>query len=212
MISPARSQSLRWIEVTIWVLAGVLLTSFGTAQVLSAAAQQQAIAAVRFAGSTPDQSLWSGSRVRRYEAARVDASAAPVLGILSAPSIGLEAAVFDGATDRNLNLGIARVEGTAKVGERGNLGIAGHRDGYFRALRNIAKGDELQLETVDGDWTYRVVDIFVVDPDDVYVLEAGTEQTITLITCYPFYFVGNAPRRFIVRAVAESTVFSNETS
>ncbi|HMK72412.1 MAG TPA: class D sortase, partial [Myxococcaceae bacterium] len=92
------------------------------------------------------------------------------------------------------------VEGTARPGEPGNIGIAGHRDGFFRGLKDVRPGDALELAIPGGSRTYRIDRIRVVKPQDVRDLEPTTIPTVTLITCYPFYFVGSAPERYIVRA------------
>jgi sortase A len=86
-------------------------------------------------------------------------------------------------------------------GQPGNIGISGHRDTLFRPLRNIRQDDIITLTAVAGDFRYRVVSISIVSPSDVGVLDPSTHEVLTLVTCYPFYFVGAAPERFIVRAV-----------
>jgi len=91
--------------------------------------------------------------------------------------------------------------GHRSTGTDGNSGIAGHRDGFFRGLKDIATGDWIELETLSGKEVYRVEQTWVVDPEDVSVLDPTPRRALTLVTCYPFYFVGAAPRRFIVRAV-----------
>jgi sortase A len=102
-----------------------------------------------------------------------------------------------------MNRGVGRIRGTAQLDVEGNLGIAGHRDGFFRGLKDVAVGDRIELQTTGGLTTYSVDSILIVDPDDVFVLDPTTDQTITLVTCYPFYYVGHAPKRFIVKAKAE---------
>jgi sortase A len=104
----------------------------------------------------------------------------------------------------NLNRGLGWIEGTAPPGGKGNSGIAGHRDGFFRPLKDIALNDVIDLKTHDGMHRFVVQDLQIVDPSNVSVLDPSREPTITLVTCYPFYFVGSAPKRFIVRAVAPS--------
>jgi len=116
-----------------------------------------------------------------------------------------------------LNRAVGHIEDTAKPGEKGNVGIAGHRDGFFRGLKDVVKGDTMELETTSGKETYRVDDIrivkpedvgvldpTIVKPEDVGVLDPTSEPVITLVACYPFYFVGHAPERYIVRAVRQS--------
>ena len=154
-----------------------------------------------------DQTLWSESRIKHHSTALAQERHDDALGILSVPAIDLEVAIFEGTSDRALNLGIGRVAGTAHVGEPDNLALAGHRDGFFRGLKNIDIGDELILETGDKKERYQVTDFFVVAPEDVHVLEQSGEPMITLITCYPFYVLGHAPKRFIVRAKLQEKIF-----
>ena len=150
--------------------------------------------------ATPDQSLWSAVRVNAWRKALLDPAPAP-LAVLRIPKIRLEVAVLPGTDDRTLDRAVGHIDGTAMPGTNGNLGIAGHRDGFFRGLKDIAPGDAIQIDTLQGTDVYRVDRTWVVDPDDVSVLDPTPTRTLTLVTCYPFYFVGSAPRRFIVRAV-----------
>jgi len=109
--------------------------------------------------------------------------------------------VREGIDGRTLNLAIGHIPSTALPGRPGNVGLAAHRDTLFRGLKDVRQDDEITLSTLDRDYTYRVVSYKVVKPTAVDVLEPITgEETLTLVTCYPFYFVGNAPNRFIVRA------------
>jgi sortase A len=153
----------------------------------------------------PDYALWSKERVKAYEESLAQGASLP-LGILRIPKIGLEVAVLDGTDDLTLNRGVGHIEDTAKPGETGNVGIAGHRDGFFRGLKDIAKGDTMEIETLAGTDTYRITGIWIVKPEDVQVLDPTPEPSVTLVACYPFYFVGHAPQRYIVRGVRESRV------
>jgi sortase A len=126
------------------------------------------------------------------------------LGIFEIPRLELELPIYDGATDLHMDRGIARIDGTAMPGhDEGNLGIAGHRDGYFRVLKDIRFGDEISVTTSAGKQTYVVEQLMIVDPSVVDVLHRTPTPTITLVTCYPFYFVGHAPQRFIVQAALQ---------
>ena len=109
--------------------------------------------------------------------------------------------MLPGTDDFVLNRAVGYIEGTALPGKDGNSGIAGHRDGFFRGLKDIAAGDAIELETLDSRQQYRVERTWVVDPEDVSVLDPTPIRSLTLVTCYPFYFIGPAPQRFIVRAV-----------
>lgn len=146
-----------------------------------------------------DKSLWSAVRIRAYEAS-LKRDPGPPLGILKIPKIHVEVAVLPGTEDWILDRGAGNIEDTALPGKPGNVGIAGHRDGFFRGLKDIEKGDALELETPWGDEAYRVTDIRIVEQEDVQVLDPTPHPSVTLVTCYPFYFNGHAPKRFIVRA------------
>lgn len=124
------------------------------------------------------------------------------LAVLRIPAVELEVPVFDGIGERALNRGAGHITGTPRPGAGGNVGLASHRDGWFRALEHVSLGDEIELATRTGLVRYRVTDLTVVDPTDVSVLDPTDEPVLTLVTCYPFYFVGSAPQRYIVRAVA----------
>jgi sortase A len=130
--------------------------------------------------------------------------AAPVAGSwvarLTAPSVDLTATVLEGTDDATLNRGAGHIEETALPGQAGNIGIAGHRDTIFRPVRKLHVGDVLDLTTPDHTYTYRITKTFIVGPDDVYVLDPGPRPMLTLVTCYPFEFIGHAPQRFIVQA------------
>ena len=104
-----------------------------------------------------------------------------------------------------MNRGVGHIAGSALPGEVGNVGIAGHRDGFFRALKDVKAGEVLELERQTDKGMkldrYQVERIAVVEPTDVSVIAPASEATLTLVTCYPFYFVGTAPQRFVVKAV-----------
>jgi sortase A len=124
-----------------------------------------------------------------------------VLGRMDIPRLGISVAVLQGTSARILRLGAGHIEGTPLPGEAGNSGIAGHRDTFFRGLKDIRKNDEIQLQTATGLTRYDVEWVKVVEPGNTTVLEPSTtENILTLVTCYPFYFVGPSPKRFVVRA------------
>lgn len=152
--------------------------------------------------AAPNQELWAENRIRDYEAS-LEADASPPLAVLTIDKLDIQVPVYDGTDEIQLNRGVGRIEGTAAVDADGNLGIAGHRDGFFRGLKDIQIGDDFDLMTLAGTGKYRVTSIDIVDPSDVWVLAPTEEKTITLVTCYPFYYVGHAPKRFIVKATAE---------
>jgi sortase A len=123
-----------------------------------------------------------------------------VLGRIEIPRIGVSVAVLQGTTSQTLWLGVGHIKGTALPGEPGNIGIAGHRDTYFRALKDIHRDDEIQLQTATGITMYEVDWIQITSPSDVGILAPTAESSLTLVTCYPFYYIGAAPKRFFVHA------------
>jgi len=149
--------------------------------------------------SVVDFSLWSGNRVDAYKQSLVDKADRP-LALLRIPKVHLEVPVFNDTDDLTLNRGVGRILGTAQIGTGGNVGIAGHRDGFFRSLKDIAPGDEIELVRIGQSDRYVVESIHIVNPEDVSVLEPTRVPSLTLVTCFPFYYIGSAPQRFIVRA------------
>ena len=147
-----------------------------------------------------DTSLWSEKRIRDFRQS-LSASFAPPLAVLGIPKIGLRVAILEGTDDLTLNRGIGHIEGTPRPGDAGNSGVAGHRDGFFRGLKDVRAGDRLELETARGTEEYRIETISIVRPEDVSVLDPAPGYVLTLVSCYPFYFVGDAPQRYIVRAI-----------
>jgi sortase A len=122
------------------------------------------------------------------------------LGRIEIPRIGLAAMIMEGLDGGTLRRGVGHVPGTPLPGQPGNVALAGHRDTFFRPLRDIRNDDEITLTTLDGSYLYRVDLIGVVEPGDVGVLDNSSDAVLTLVTCYPLYYLGPAPRRFIVRA------------
>jgi sortase A len=124
------------------------------------------------------------------------------VGMLAIPRLGLSTIVIEGVGDGELRLAAGHLPGTSLPGHRGNVVVASHRDTSFRALRFIRKGDAIAFVTRRGEYLYRVVSTTVVRPKDIQVLYPTKKDTLTLVTCYPFNFVGPAPKRFIVQAEA----------
>ncbi len=122
------------------------------------------------------------------------------VGRLEIPRIGIDAAVLEGDNSRILKLGVGHLPGSALPGERGNVSLAAHRDTFFRALRHIKTGDLIRFTTFTRSCLYRVDWTKIVPPSDTRILRPSPGKDLTLVTCYPFYFVGSAPERFIVRA------------
>jgi len=126
------------------------------------------------------------------------------IAVLSIPKIHLEVPVLEGTAAVTLNRGVGWIDGTAMPGEHGNTGIAGHRDSFFRGLKKLTTGDTIILDTRQGSVTYVVDSLQIVAPESTSVLNPTTEPTLTLVTCYPFNFVGSAPERYIVTAHIDS--------
>jgi sortase A len=142
--------------------------------------------------------------VRAWEQSETGPPAAP-LAVLRIPKIHLEVPVLEGTDDVTLDRGVGHIEGTPLPAAGGNVGIAGHRDGFFRGLKDIGVGDGLELETVRGSEAFVVENVWLVKPEDVWVLDSTDTPQLTLVTCYPFYYVGSAPQRYIVRASRAET-------
>lgn len=122
------------------------------------------------------------------------------IGRIEIPRLGVSAVIRAGSDVRTLQLAVGHIPGTAYPGERGNIGLAGHRDTFFRRLRDIRGDDEIRIVAAEGTFTYRVERTNVVRPRDTWVLNPTDNAALTLVTCYPFTYVGSAPQRFIVRA------------
>ena len=123
-----------------------------------------------------------------------------LIGRIGISRLGISAIVMEGDSEPTLRHAVGHITGTALPGQPGNVGIAGHRDSFFRPLQNIRNGDIVTLTTPGGEFRYRVNSTRIVSPDEVSVLDSDNREVLTMVTCYPFYFVGAAPSRFIVRA------------
>lgn len=127
-------------------------------------------------------------------------SASALIGRLSVPRLHLTGMVREGIDQNTLQLAIGHIPGMALPGQPGNVGVAGHRDTFFRALKDLKTGDEIQFSTSSGDFQYTVESLIIVEPDNVSALAETSGNVLTLVTCYPFSYIGAAPRRFVVRA------------
>ena len=154
---------------------------------------------------TPDFRLWSKERIDVYQSS-LFGNVPPPLGVLKIPSIELEVPLLEGTNDLTLNRGVGHIEGTTAPGENGNVGIAGHRDGFFRGLKDVQLGDTMDLYTKKGNSRYVVDEILIVPPENVSVLARRSKPVLTLVTCYPFYLIGSAPLRYVVHASVEGSI------
>ena len=126
-----------------------------------------------------------------------------IVGRISIPRLKISALVEEGVDETTLSRAVGHIPGTALPGEVGNIGIAGHRDTFFQQLKDLKPHDEIDFTTHSGHYRYTVQSLTVVDPSDVGVLESKGGKLLTIVTCFPFHYIGNAPRRFIVHAVAD---------
>jgi len=210
----ALRNALRVGEITLALAGGACLIAYGGACARAAITQQRESVAFDAAlqariqaqiqeglqqEKPPDHREWSPARVAKYQASLEKPVQA--IGRLEIPDVDLSVMVLEGDDDDTLDRAVGHVPGTAThPGRSGNLAIAGHRDGYFRGLRHLEEGDQLSLTTLDGVAQYRVEKITIVDPKRTDVLAPTSDPTLTLVTCYPFFHVGDAPWRYIVRA------------
>jgi sortase A len=218
------SKLQRWIERSLLATGLALILVYASARIqtvvmyhaglrsFAALSQTGASAAGDDAEQQPaapvDFRLWSANRVRAYSDALAVRVGAP-LAVLSISKLGLCVPIFNGTDAMTLNRGAGRISGTARPGERGNIGIAAHRDSFFRGLKDVEVGDRIELAALNQKFVYSVDKISIVTPSDLSVLRARSRPSLTLVTCYPFYFVGDAPQRYIVQA---SLVDSNQTT
>ena len=213
-VSSSRRLLLRAERLT-WTLGLIGLMAWGWYYIRSTTSTRQDLE--RFAAlgadapnlnapivAAPDQSFWSSTRVSAWRKAASEPRPAP-LAVLRIPKIRLELPVLPGTDDCTLDRGVGHIEYTVEPGTDGNSGIAGHRDSFFRGLKDIGLDDVIELDTHQGTDVYRVERTWIVNPEDVSVLDPTPTRALTLVTCYPFYFVGAAPQRFIVRAVLVSS-------
>ncbi|HEY6213463.1 MAG TPA: class D sortase [Vicinamibacterales bacterium] len=203
-----RNTLLKGIERTL-LTVGIVLAAWTAAKLIEA----------QFVNSLPVPQTGvrtglpgdAGTESRPTGTAGTGTSAAPapapapgtLLAHLEMPTLQLKATVLEGSDDATLSRGAGHIEDTSfpdDVTTSANIGIAGHRDTIFRPLRRVRAGDPLTLTTPKGSYRYRVVKTMIVGPDDVYVLDPAPRPTVTLVTCYPFEFIGHAPKRFIVQA------------
>lgn len=196
MIITLRQQKLRsrlrWTGRALFAVSAILLGY--VALVLVQAEISQSKAGQYLEHRVPQDSP-RAERESAYPPAEGD-----ILGRIKIPRLGLSAAILEGTKSRTLRLGVGHIRGTAIPGKPGNSAIAGHRDIFFRSLKGIQPNDEIQIETGDGATRYAVEWARIVAPEDISVLGSTSESALTLVTCYPFYFIGAAPRRFVVRA------------
>ena len=190
---PARiNPVLRWSR-NVFLIIGLLALSYVGFALLDARLYQ-AEQARRFERALKETNL------ARAESPAIAVSEGSPLGRIEISAVGLTVMVLEGTDEGTLRRAVGHIRGTPLPGQRGNVALAGHRDTFFRGLRKIRVNDEITLTTLSGSYRYRVDSTKVVEPEETEVLEDDGDDILTLVTCYPFNFVGSAPSRFIVRA------------
>jgi sortase A len=183
---------MRWMG-RILQITGILALSYVALTLIGAKIYQRNVALIL------DKQIQTEVQYKAVQPAPI-IKEGDVLGRLEIPRINVSMVVLQGTTSQTLRLGVGHIKGTALPGEPGNIGIAGHRDTFFRALKDIRKDDEIQLQTANGVARYDVDWIRITAPSDVGILAPSNESSLTLVTCYPFYYIGAAPERYIVHA------------
>ena len=194
MRESSTSRVARWFEICFWAMGCLAL---GYCAFLWGRAQyDQAEGKWALEHILPGDPTTVAGSTRRPP----DSAEGSLVGRIDIPRLDLSVVVFEGTSDDTLARGVGHLRGSAGPGERGNLVLAGHRDTFFRDLRYIQQGDEVNILGPKGEFEYQVDSVTIVEPDQTEVLKPGDGSTLTLITCYPFRYIGNAPQRFIVRA------------
>jgi sortase A len=211
-IYSARTQSfLRWGGYFFSAVGILALSYFGFVLVYTQLYQahlnrqfEQAVKVARTSAGSAEHSPLSPLPPAPADVDLARAESAPPpgspLGRIEISTIGFAAMIAEGTDRRTLQRAVGHIPGTALPGQQGNIAIAGHRDTFFRGLSKVHKDDEITLTTLSGTYRYRVDFTQVVEPEDIAVLDRSDDAILTLVTCYPFYFVGPAPKRFVVRA------------
>jgi sortase A len=193
-----RPRNLRRSLGSLSIGTGLLLIAiYLVPTVYGTAMSHLALAQFRAAGAS--NRLWDSARIRAYQRSLAVSFPAPE-AILRVPKAAIEVPILEGTDDLTLNRGVGHIPGTALPGNPGNIAITGHRDGFFRGLKDITAGDTIEVVRHNQTDKYLVRNIKIVLPSDTSVLNQTDDSTLTLITCYPFYYVGSAPQRYIVQA------------
>jgi sortase A len=203
--TPPRRYVLRWIERLLFVIGFLCLGYFAYVSAESALYQayetRELDAILTSAPAPPPAPAAAAPPPVRLPAPPRGSS----VGRIEIPKLGVSAVVRAGSDARTLRLAVGHIPGTALPGEDGNVGLAAHRDTFFRRLGEIRPDDEIRVVTPRGTFVYAVESTKVVKPRDVWVLDPTEQPAVTLVTCYPFRFVGSAPNRFVVRAVLKTS-------
>ncbi len=202
---PAGGNRVRtWIARALLATGAVCLGSYGVLTLQAAVYQHRAKAQIaamaRASAAKPGSATLAAPRTGSTLAAPPPIKRGAIIGRVDVPRLALSAAVAEGDEESVLGKAVGHLPDTPLPWQPGNVAFAAHRDTLFRPLRNIRLGDDITVVTARGRFAYRVTRTRIVNPDDVWVIAPTAKPTLTLITCYPFYFVGHAPKRFIVQA------------
>jgi len=183
------------------MVAGTLLVGVYAVPTVYGAAMSR-IAVAQFRAESASHRDWDSARIRAYQRSLL-VKFAPPKAVLRISKIGLEVPVLEGDDALTLNRGVGHIPGTAMPGQVGNVGVAGHRDGFFRGLKDLAAGDVIEMQRAGAGDTvdrYVVRNVAIVMPADTSLLKSTSGSELTLVTCYPFRYVGSAPQRYVVQA------------
>src|ERR1044072_1682365 len=187
-----------WLERAAWAAGVLLLSMYGGMRLWAEESRAAAVEEFRAVQLAPaDTSLWSRERVNAYTQAQKSGEVPQAL--LRIPQLTLDVPVYADDSEHNLERGAAHIPGTTPLVEAGNIGIAAHRDGFFRKLKDVELGMDIYLEQGGRTLRYHIVEISIVPPEASAVLAPTDRPSVTLVTCHPFHFVGSAPKRFLVR-------------
>jgi sortase A len=195
----------RKLGLALILLGTVLLGVYLVPTVYGAAMSHLAIA--QFRAQSPAHREWDSARIRAFQRS-LAVKFPPPEAVLRVQRVGLEVPVLEGVDDLTLNRGAGHIPGTALPGQPGNVAVAGHRDGFFRALKDVVPGDTIEMQRASVTDRYIVRNIELVAPSNTSVLKSTGEDTLTLVTCYPFHYVGAAPQRYIIQATLIPSVQS----
>lgn len=197
-----RVSTTQWIS-RLCLLVGAVLFGFWCVPTVYGLVFSHVVLS-RFQAHHAETVAWAPGRVAAYRNA-LKVAAPPAEAVLRIPRVGMEMPVMEGTSKLVMNVGAGHVEGTASPGGAGNVALASHRDGYFRHLKDVQVGDRIEVDSAQGNKVYKVDRLQIVSPSDVSSLQPTASPVLTLVTCYPFFYLGPAPQRYIVRASLLST-------
>ena len=196
-----RSRLISWLESALFIVGIVCLGYYAYVAIEARLYQELENRELDMILSTAPTVPQSPGRVRPPQPLP-----GSVIGRIEIPRLGVSTIIRAGSDAKTLRLAVGHIPGTALPGEVGNMGLAGHRDTFFRRLRDIRAADDIRVVTTSGTFVFKVNTLKVVSPKDTWVLNPTRTPTLTLVTCYPFTYIGSAPQRFIVHAVASRPV------